>query len=239
MALVKVRTPRFAVTWKKKKKNFFPGPLNRLAHTTLPLTPALGAFIGPKQCNLMIVLEMASTAGTCHWVSTAPDGIDTTGKALSRAPGASLDKAALCLPHWIEECRCDSTHLAWTPTLPNALPVGRSRTAENLPLCKFEPMWTCTTCTADQAGLPLSLASSEPSPVSLSAFSWCGASVTLDADWIALCSICSCPVLRLLSPLPLGGGTGGAQPKPTQKKCEGKCVRPRTLWDFLELHCQW
>ena len=34
----------------------------------------------------------------------------------------------------------------------------------------------------------------------------CGASVTLDADWIVLCSICSCPVLRLLSPLPLAGG---------------------------------
>ena len=80
-----------------------PGPLNRLAHTTLPLTPALGAFIGPKQRKIMIVLEMASTAGTCHWVSTALDGIDTTDEVFSRAPGASLDKAALCLPHWIEQ----------------------------------------------------------------------------------------------------------------------------------------
>ena len=127
-----------------------PAPLNRLAHTTLPLTPALAAFIGPKQRNTMIVLEMASTAGTCHWVSTAPDGIDTTDEAFSLAPGASPGKAALCLPHWIEQCRWDSMHLAWTPTRPNTLPAGRSRTAENLPLCKFEPMWTCTTCTADQ-----------------------------------------------------------------------------------------
>ena len=63
-----------------------PGSLNRLAHTTLPLTPALGAFIGPKQRNTMIVLEMASTAGTCHWVSTAPDGIDATDEVFSRAP---------------------------------------------------------------------------------------------------------------------------------------------------------
>ena len=87
----------------------------------------------------------------------------------------------------------------------------------NLPLCKFEPMWTCTTCTADQTGLPLSLASSEP-PTSFSAFSFCGASVTLDADWIVLCSICSCPVLRLLSPLPLGGGGGCATEEPKKKK---------------------
>ena len=63
-----------------------PGPLNRLAHTTLPFTPALGAFIGPKQRNTMIVLEMASTAGTCHWVTTAPDGIGTTDDALSSRP---------------------------------------------------------------------------------------------------------------------------------------------------------
>ena len=111
-----------------------PGPLNRLVFPTLPLTPALGAFIGPKQHNTMIVLEMASTAGTYHWVSTAPDGIDTTDEVFSRAPGASLGKAALCLPHWIEQCRWDSMHLAWTPTRPNALPAGRSRTAENLPL---------------------------------------------------------------------------------------------------------
>ena len=97
--------------------------------STLPLTPALGAFIGPKQRNIMIVLEMASTAGTCHWVSTAPDGIDTTDEVFSRAPGASLGKA-LCLLHWIEQCRWDSMRLTWTPTRPNALPAGRSRTAE-------------------------------------------------------------------------------------------------------------
>ena len=41
----------------------------------------------------------------------------------------------------------------------------------------------------------------------------CGASVTLDADWIVLCSISSCPVLRLLSPLPLGGGGRGKKKK--------------------------
>ena len=63
-----------------------PGPLNRLVHTTLPITPALGAFIGPKQYNAMVVLKMASTAGTCHWVSTAPDGIGTTDVALSSHP---------------------------------------------------------------------------------------------------------------------------------------------------------
>ena len=28
-----------------------PGPLNRLVHTTLPITPALVALIGPKQSN--------------------------------------------------------------------------------------------------------------------------------------------------------------------------------------------
>ena len=44
----------------------------------------------------------------------------------------------------------------------------------------------------------------------------CEASVTLDADWIVQCSICSCPVLRLLSPLPLGGG--GVHNKEHQKK---------------------
>ena len=75
-----------------------PGPLNRLAHTTLPLIPALGAFIGPKQRNIMIVLEMASTTGTCHWVSTAPDGIDTTDEVFSRAPGASLNKQRSACP---------------------------------------------------------------------------------------------------------------------------------------------
>ena len=46
----------------------------------------------------------------------------------------------------------------------------------------------------------------------------CGASVTLDADWIVLCSISSCPVLRLLSPLPLGGG---GRNKRTKKKVWG------------------
>ena len=91
-----------------------PGPLNRLANTTLPLTPALEAFIGPKQRKTMIVLEMA--AGTCHWVSTVPDGIDTTDEVFSSRPRClSTGKAALCLPHWIEQCRWDSMHLAWLP----------------------------------------------------------------------------------------------------------------------------
>ena len=63
--------------------------------------------------------------------------------SFSRAPGASLGKAALCLPHWIEQCRWDSMRLAWTPTRPNALPAGRSRTAETYLFAnsnQFEPV---------------------------------------------------------------------------------------------------
>ena len=60
----------------------------------------------------------------------------------------------------------------------------------------------------------------------------CGASVTLDADWIVLCSICSCPVLRLLSPLPLGGGEG-AQQKNTKKKKTKKQKKGGTKWEEM------
>ena len=139
-----------------------------------------------------------------------------TQRGLPRAPGASLDKAALCLPHWIEQCRWDSMHLAWTPTLPNALPVGRSRTAETYLFAnsnQCEPVQH-----AQQTKLVFRSHSFLLSP-RLSVFlpSLCGASVTLDADWIVLCSICSCPVLRLLSPLPLGEG-GGCVTKEHQKK---------------------
>ena len=72
-----------------------PGPLNRLVHTTPPITPALGAFIGPKQYNATVVWEMASTACTCHWVSTAPDGIGTTDVALPPPQAPSQVKLAL------------------------------------------------------------------------------------------------------------------------------------------------
>ena len=34
----------------------------------------------------MVALEMASIAGTCHWVSTAPDGIDAANVALPFHP---------------------------------------------------------------------------------------------------------------------------------------------------------
>ena len=205
-----------------------PGPLNRLAHTTLPLTPALGAFIGPKQRNIMIVLEMASTAGTCHWVSTAPDGIDTTDEVFSRAPGASLDKAALCLPHWIEQCRWDSMHLAWTPTRPNALPAGRSRTAETYLFAnsnQCEPVQH-----AQQTKLVFrshSLLLSPRLPAFLPfRFAELVSPLTLielcfAQSAHALCSAC-CP----LSPL---GGGGGCATKEHKKNREGKCVRPRTL----------
>ena len=115
----------------------------------------------------------------------------------------------------------------------------------NLPLCKFELMWTCTTCTADQIGLPLSLAFSEPSPTSFSAFSLFAELVSplmpIELCYAqsahALCSAC-CPLS------PLGGGEG-AQQKNTKKKkkkkreqSERKWVRSRTLWDTLELQCQ-
>ena len=64
----------------------------------------------------------------------------------------------------------------------------------------------------------------------------CGASVTLDADWIVLCSISSCPVLRLLSPLPLGGGEGLGTPKKknTKKKVRrNECGEISVLSDLL------
>ena len=94
----------------------------------------------------------------------------------------------------------------------------------NLPLCKFEPMWTCTTCTADQTGLPLSLAFSEPSPTSFSAFSLFAELVSplmlIESCYAqsahALCSAC-CP----LSPLGGGGCATKEQQKKKRKKVRG------------------
>ena len=89
----------------------------------------------------------------------------------------------------------------------------------NLPFCKFEPMWTCTTCTADQTGVPVSRAFSEPSPTSFSAFSLFAELVSplmpiescCAQSAHALCSAC-CPLV------PLGGG--GAWHTTKKKKKE-------------------
>ena len=126
------------------------GPLNRLVHTTLPITPALGAFIGPKQYNAMVGLEMASTAGTCHWVSTAPDGIGTTDVALSPHPR--------CLPRWSRALPTlqergsavgATTHLASTPSRQDAGYLQTTRTWLKIPLCDLNlcntHSWPCIT----------------------------------------------------------------------------------------------
>ena len=126
MALVKVRTP---LDWRlpcKKKKKTSSG--QGIWTGRSPVSGLWTSWWGGAPQHSSVA--MPSIAGTCHWVSTAPDGIDTTDEVFSRAPGVSLNIAALCLPHWIEQCRWDSMHLAWTPTRPNALPAGRSRTAE-------------------------------------------------------------------------------------------------------------
>ena len=118
-----------------------PGPLNRLVHTTLPITPALGAFIGPKQYNAMVGLEMASTAGTCHWVSTAPDGTGTTDVALSPHPR--------CLPRWSRALPTlqergsavgATTHLACTPSRQDAGYLQTTRTWLKHTSLRFEPV---------------------------------------------------------------------------------------------------
>ena len=43
-----------------------PGPLNRLAQTTLPINPALGAFIGPKQHAPVKMLRPQTRTATDH-----------------------------------------------------------------------------------------------------------------------------------------------------------------------------
>ena len=118
-----------------------PGPLNRLVHTTLPITPALGAFIGPKQYNAMVGLEMASTAGTCHWVSTAPDGIGTTDVALSSHPKC-LPRWSRALPTLQEQGRAvgATTHLACTPSRQDAEYLQSTRTWLNHTSLRFEPV---------------------------------------------------------------------------------------------------
>ena len=69
---------------------------------------------------------MASTAGTCHWVSTAPDGINTADVALPFHPR--------CLPRWIKnQDATPSDHESMT----------------NIPLCDLNLChacsWSCIT----------------------------------------------------------------------------------------------
>ena len=89
-----------------------------------PFIPAFGAFKGPKQRNTMLVLEMASTAGTCHWVTTALDGIDTTDDALSCRPRCLFGKAALCPLHRIEAAQLGFHTPCLHPSRQDVLPAG-------------------------------------------------------------------------------------------------------------------
>ena len=183
-----------------------------------PLTPALGAFIGPKQCNTMTFMAMALTAGTCHWVSTAPDGISgTTDEVFSSRPLGLSRQSSAPTSLLIEEFRWDSMQLTWIPPCPKVFASISSTHGRNLPLCKFESRWTGTTRTANLRGLTVS-------PVSIWVhahqlfllFLFCGASGTVDAKGFVLCSICSCSELRLLSPPPFGGE--GLSTKKKKKK---------------------
>ena len=90
-----------------------PGPLNRLVHTTLSITPALGAFIGPKQYNAMVGL-MASTV----WSKALP-----TLQEWGSAVGAT-------------------THLACTPFRQDAGYLQTTRAWLKHTSLRFEPQLT-------------------------------------------------------------------------------------------------
>ena len=164
---------------------------------------------------------MASTAGTCHWVSTAPDGIGTTDEVFSSRPRC-LSRQSSALPAPLDRAVQMGFHAPGLDPHPSKCFASRPLTyGRNLPLCKFEPMWTCTTCTADQTGLPFSLAFSEPSPTSFSAFSLFAELVSplmpielcCAQSAHALCSAC-CPLS------PLGGGGAWHQKKKKVRRNE-------------------
>ena len=101
---------------------------------------------------------MASTAGTCHWVTTAPDGIGTTDDALSSRPRCLFrQSSALPAPQY----RGSAVGIPYTLPAPPPVKMLCQQATNAWPKhtsLQFEPMWTCTTRTADQTGLTVSLA---------------------------------------------------------------------------------
>ena len=103
-----------------------------------PLTPALWALLGPKQCNTMIGMAMALTAGTCRWVSTAPDG--TSGTTTRRSPRVPWVFSTMqCFDFPTDQAvQMGLQAIGLDPPCPKVFASTPSTHGRNLPLCKFE-----------------------------------------------------------------------------------------------------